>query len=160
MTTTTPATATVPWLETDTSKVKKINGFDVVDKKEYGTLGQDAFLKLLVKQLECQDPLKPMEDKEFISQMANFSSLEQMKNMVSGLTSLSSTVNDTLIPAMSMQQAAGLIGLNVKYSNTLADGTVEVKSGMVDSVVVKDKVAYCMVGDKQVSMDSITKVYY
>lgn len=51
--------------------------------KEYtpNTMDKNAFLNLLVTQLRNQNPLQPMEDKEFISQMAQFSSLEQMQNM-------------------------------------------------------------------------------
>jgi len=44
-------------------------------------LGKDDFLQLLVTQLRFQDPLQPMEDKEFIAQMAQFNSLEEMQKL-------------------------------------------------------------------------------
>lgn len=56
------------------------------------TLGQDDFFRILTAQLANQDPLNPMEDKEFIAQMAQFSSLEEMKGMAKEMRTLSDSV--------------------------------------------------------------------
>lgn len=64
-------------------------GFHGTDKSSSkDALGKDAFLKLLVTQLQHQDPLNPLDDKQFIAQLAQFSSLEQMNNISDGINSL------------------------------------------------------------------------
>ena len=54
--------------------------------KPSAALDKNDFLKILITQLSHQDPTQPMDDKEFVAQMAQFSSLEQMTNMSEGLT--------------------------------------------------------------------------
>ncbi len=55
-------------------------------------LGRDDFLRILITQLRHQDPTDPMDDKEFVAQMAQFSSLEQMTNLASDFTELASVL--------------------------------------------------------------------
>jgi flagellar basal-body rod modification protein FlgD len=75
-------------------------------------LDKDDFLELLVVQLQNQDPLNPLDDKEFIAQLAQFSSLEQMTNVASGIETLTETV-----ARQESLSAASYIGKNV-----VADG--------------------------------------
>ncbi len=64
-------------------------------------LGQDTFLKLLVTQLQHQDPLDPMDDTEFIAQLAQFSSLEKLTEMASTLARIEMAVN-TPVPELNV----------------------------------------------------------
>ncbi len=94
-------------------------------------LGKDDFLKILVTQLKYQDPTKPMEDKEFIAQMAQFSSLEQMTNMSSQFTELSAILKGA--------QAMNLIGRDVEIAkgDSIIKGSVEaVTNGSFPQVMV------------------------
>lgn len=66
----------------ETQQAMKMREFGASEQKNtMGDLDKDAFLRLLTTQLGNQDPLNPTEDREFIAQMAQFSSLEQMQNL-------------------------------------------------------------------------------
>jgi flagellar basal-body rod modification protein FlgD len=80
---------------------------------EPGELGRDAFLSLLIKQLENQDPLSPMQDHEFVAQLATFSSLEQLEG-IHGSLQASLLMNQSVNNAL----ATNLIGKEI-----LADGS-------------------------------------
>jgi flagellar basal-body rod modification protein FlgD len=93
-------------------------------------LGQDAFLKILMTQLQNQDPSNPMEDKEFISQMANFSSLEQMTQMNKTLTSYIDMQKDSHFLSQSQ-----LIGKEIKWEKSVGTTDGETTIQVVDDLV-------------------------
>ncbi|MBN2811697.1 flagellar hook assembly protein FlgD [Treponema zuelzerae] len=91
----------VTQLQVDTfNKTLAVNG-----RTAKTELGKDDFLQLLIAQLSHQDPTAPMEDTQFIAQMAQFTSLEQMTNMSSGFTRLTSLLTGS--------EAASAVGRNV-----------------------------------------------
>lgn len=75
-------------------------------------LGRDEFLKLLVTKLQFQDPLKPLEDQDFIAQLAQFSNLEQMSNLVKGIEE-SNQVTFLQTQSLNNVMASGLIGREI-----------------------------------------------
>lgn len=102
-------------------------------------MGKDSFLQLLVAQLQNQDPLSPMEDKEFIAQLAQFSSLEQLQNMN---CSLSAFLDLNLV-----HQASILIGREVRVYGEDEDivGLIsEVRFTPHGPMIVIDDVEYPM----------------
>jgi flagellar basal-body rod modification protein FlgD len=98
---------------------KALNGNGRVAKQE---MGKDDFLKLLLTQLANQDPLSPMDNNQFIAQMAQFSSLEQMTNMNTEFSKLASVLTDA--------RSADYLGKTVDITN--GDETV---TGIVDAAV-------------------------
>jgi flagellar basal-body rod modification protein FlgD len=84
--------------------------------KPKNTLGKDDFLKLLMAQLNNQDPLKPMEHQEFSAQLAQFGSLEQLQNIHKGIESLQGGMgNEAKLSAL------GMIGKNVTANGNEVD---------------------------------------
>lgn len=110
------------------------------------TLDSDAFLQLMLSQLRNQNPLDPMNDKDFMSQMTQMNSLQEQQKMNKTLTQLANS--------NSMGQAANLIGRKVEAN--MPDGTTT--SGLVTSVMLQDGAVKLMVGDTPVSFSDVISV--
>ncbi|WP_238653789.1 flagellar hook assembly protein FlgD [Paenibacillus piscarius] len=121
----------------------------VVDNKPKttgsSTLGKDQFLKILMTQLQNQDPTQPMEDKEFIAQMAQFSSVEQLMNISTQLTAMN----------QSLGSVSGLIGKQITWTDT---ETKLPKSGNVESIVVSSGVQYAVVSNERIALTDVTQI--
>jgi len=77
-----------------------------------GDMGKDQFMKLLIAQLQNQDPTSPMDGSQMAAQLAQFSSLEQLQNINTTLTG-QSTSNGTLLGAIQASSAIATIGHTV-----------------------------------------------
>lgn len=76
-------------------EVDRFNKTNTVDgRQQSNQMGKDEFLKLLLTQLSHQDPTEPMDNNEFVAQMAQFSSLEQIHNMSEGFNKMAALMNN------------------------------------------------------------------
>lgn len=107
-------------------------------------LDKDAFLKILVTQLSNQDPLSPMEDKDFIAQLAQFSSLEELQTLNTGAT---------------FGQASSLVGKNIYTTVTNSDGVKSEVYGKVTSAMTSGGKPFIEVNGSYVPYDEKVVVY-
>ncbi|NLM09507.1 MAG: flagellar biosynthesis protein FlgD [Clostridiaceae bacterium] len=107
-------------------------------------LGKDAFFKLLITQLQYQNPLEPMDDRDFIAQIAQFSALEQMQNL-----------NHSFSYSMGFSLLGKYISAAVTDEQT---GEIRYVSGEVTSVHSQSGKVYLVVDDFDVPLDNITYV--
>jgi flagellar basal-body rod modification protein FlgD len=112
------------------------------------SLGADDFMKILMTQLTAQDPMNPMKDTEFIAQMANFSSLEQMRGLSQSFTAYSSS--------QQMATAPLYIGCEVTVKDPSA-ASGEIK-GKVESVSVKNGAPLLLINGKTYDPKLITNI--
>ena len=109
------------------------------------SLGKDDFLKLLIAQLSNQDPTSPIENTEFIAQLAQFSSLEQMTNMSAEFTKLAGVFR--------VSEASSMLGKTVELNvgDTTATGVVQ--------AATREENPRVMVGGRYYTMDQISAIY-
>lgn len=119
---------------------------DGVSANRAGSINQDQFLQLLVAQLQNQDPLNPVTDQEFISQLATL-------NTVQSLTSLNSNFAE-MLKLQQLTQGSELIGKTITY--TPADGPTT--TGKVDSLTTVDGKFVLSVGADRVGLDQVQTV--
>lgn len=125
---------------------------NTTERKVGNNLGKDDFLKLLITQLQNQDPSSPMDNTEFISQMATFSTLEQMVNIGSKLDEvIESNKNNSLV------SGSELIGKLITWKDA-EDNDI---SAIVKSVFMSNGKVQYEVDDEngtKISSDQLIKV--
>ena len=123
-------------------------------------LGKDAFLQLLITQLQHQDPTNPMDDREFISQMAQFSSLEQMQNMTKAMESLLASQQQT-----QMMSYTTFIGKEVKWheiteeKDAKGNPVINEGTGVIESLKFVDgNVVFKLADGKEIAPGNISGI--
>jgi flagellar basal-body rod modification protein FlgD len=123
----TPATATPATAPTGASEAQPTN--------PGGELGKNDFLKLMVAQLQAQNPLEPSNGTEYISELAQFSQLEQTTNIAQSSSQSAAS--------QQVAQALGLIGHTVSYIDPSTGAT---QQGTVQSVEITSSGASLTIG--------------
>ena len=113
-------------------------------------LGSDQFLKLFVEQMKNQDPLEPQKNSEFLAQLAQFTSLEQLGKQTDLLTD--QAVNSALTQALQeLEVASSLIGKQIEFG--ASDSSVQ--KGVVDSVRLKEDGIFFEVAGEDVPVSQL-----
>ncbi len=135
--------ATAQWVDAANKKLSlELNKGNVAANQN---LGKDDFLKILLTQLTHQDPSAPMEDKEFIAQMAQFSSLEQMTNMAADFAKMARMLR--------ISEASGALGKAVEIN--LDDYSVQ---GIVQAVT-REEAPQILVNGRFYDWERVSTVY-
>ena len=107
------------------------------------SMDKEAFLQLLVAQMKYQDPLQPTSNTEYISQYAQFSQVESLQNMSSG---------------MDLQRASGMVGQTVYVKATAASGETSYVYGKVDYVTYEGGKAYVYINENRYALSDVETI--
>ncbi len=112
---------------------------------------QTDYMKLLVTQLQNQNPLEPLDNKDMSAQLAQFSQLQQTENL--------NTSFSKVLESVQRSYASSLIGKEVSFKVQGADGTLQTQTGEVDEVVIgADGTLLLMVDDRQIKLADVTSI--
>ena len=117
-------------------------------------LGKDAFMTLLVDQIKNQDPLSPSDNTQYLAQLAQFSSLEQMQSLNDNIVGLAVLQQNNALMSQ-LTQSSTLIGQTVMYTDP---STGESATGAVGSVKIQDNVALLSIGGEDVPLANVSQV--
>ncbi|SRR5581483_2083056 len=112
-----------------------------------GALDKTAFLQLLVKEMTNQDPMNPADSTQFVAQLAQFSTLEQMQNVNDGIGKLQSSFQEA--------EARGMLGIPITAVNSTTGKNV---SGTVDKILLGSSGIQVDVSGTPVDLTDITAV--
>ncbi|GAF75633.1 unnamed protein product [marine sediment metagenome] len=142
--------------QTKAGLVTKAGTEDAEGRVVEQTLDKDAFLRLLVLQMQNQDPLEPMDNADMLAQLAQFSSLEQMNNLNDSFQTLSSNFEglSSSFGQLSFISANALLGRTI--AGTDIDGVAH--EGVVEHVILDAGTVFLSVDGARIPMDNIERV--
>ena len=111
-------------------------------------VSKDEFLHLFVTQLQNQDPMDPLKGHEFIAQLAQFSSLEQLTN-----------INSSFADTLKFQQLSGgseFIGKKATFFNEI---TGHLEEGVIQGAVTDGEAISVVIKDQQIPISNVTGIY-
>jgi flagellar basal-body rod modification protein FlgD len=133
--------------------LRTVNSQTSAVPKQEGSVDKASFLTLLVTQLRNQDPLEPVENTEFISQLATFQSLESQIAMGDRLEDLVG-LQESQLALAGLSQAALLVGKHVTWDD--ADGNLH--SGTIQTVTVENGVMMVNTENGKVPVGALTSI--
>lgn len=114
-------------------------------------LNQNAFMELLVTQLENQDPLNPVQNEDFVAQLATFSSLSELEQLNESIVAMIS-LNQSNALLSQLTQGSALIGQEVQWTDPESG---ETRVGVVDTVRIEEGLAILRIEGEDVPLAAI-----
>lgn len=127
------------------NSVKMSNG-TIQQTQKQNQMDKDLFLKILTTQLQNQDPTQPMEDREMIAQMAQFSQLEQITNLNQVFTQFMSSQQVDLSRYSTMMN---------KEVSWIDEVNGQIDSGAVTGIIKKENQFYYQVNEEEIPVENI-----